>query len=196
MLSFLVGCASTPLKLQKFNDRNWQGRALVRDRAQGASYIINVNFNAKRGKAVRMDVTDTLNTPVASLLNQGGDVKYVIYRSKKFFYGAAQPNVMKPILSIPFDPRWIESILFDEPIAEKSWSCTKDKAGLLSECKDSVTGLTVRWMGRSGSRKTVEITHAMAEVQINFKEFRSKVENRNNLFELEAPQGYQKLRVR
>ena len=190
------GCSSKPVKTQKSSEGYWSARALVRDQDQGVSYIVNLAFNAKGSEGVRMDVSDTLNTPVASLLVKGNSVEYVIYRAKKFFYGDSQANVMRPILSSPFDPRWVENLLYDEAIADKSWTCQQDKSGLVSQCKDAATGVTIQWSSRSGSRKTVEITHAKAEVQISFKEYKAKVENRKNLFKLEAPEGFQKLRVR
>lgn len=191
-----MGCATAPKSMQKQTEGYWAARALVRDRDQGLSYIVNLSFNAARSKGMRMDVTDTLNTPVASMVYKGDQVQYIIFRSKKYFYGASQPNVMRPILAVPFNPKWVSNILFDEPVDDKSWSCTQDKHGIVSDCKDKVSGLAIKWGGRSGSRKTVEIQHSRAEVQINFKEFKPKVENRKNLFEVEAPEGFQKLRVR
>lgn len=143
-----------------------------------------------------MDVTTTLGTGVASLLVDNREVRYVLFDSKRFYYGTPQVGVMRPILAIPFDPRWLQNILFDTPIPEKSWTCSEDSSHLLKECADAVTGIKITWLNRSGSKKTVLIEHSKASVQINVQSFKPKVEDRKNLFSLEAPEGFQKLRVR
>lgn len=192
----LSGCASAPMQFGDVKDANWKAKALIKDKEQARSYIVNLNFNVKKDEAARMDVTTTLGTGVASLLVDKKEVRYILFDSKRFYFGAPQPGVMRPILSIPFDPRWIQNILFDIPFAEKSWTCTKDASNTLHDCQDSVTGLKVTWSGRQGVKKTILLEHAKASVQINVQAFRPKVEERKNLFSLEAPEGFQKLRIR
>lgn len=193
---FLSACASQSLKLDDVNEGHWKAKALIRDKEQSRSYIVNLNFNLVRGQRTRMDVASALNTAVASLLTDDKEVRYIMFDSKRFYFGKPQADVMRPILSIPLDPRWIQNLLFDIPIAEKSWSCTQDSAGLVQNCTDSVTGLKISWSQRMGPKKTVNIDHPKAMVQINVQTFKSKVEDRKNLFTLEAPEGYQQLRVR
>jgi hypothetical protein len=192
----LFGCAGAPVKMTNVNEGHWRARALIKDLEQSKSYIVNLNINAVRDQRVRMDVTSTLGTGVASMLVDQKDVRYVLLDSKRFYYGNSQPDVMRPILSIPFDPRWLHNILFDETLPEKSWTCVRDGSGLLKECKDSILNLKISWSNRKGEKKTILIEHPKATVQINVQSFKPKVEDRKNLFQLEAPAGYQKLRVR
>ena len=192
----LSGCSSAPMKFGDVKDGNWKAKALIKDKEQSRSYIVNLNFNVKRDEAARMDVTTTLGTGVASLLVDKKEVRYLLFDSRRFYFGSPQPGVMRPILSIPFDPRWIQNILFDIPFAEKSWTCTKDENDTLQDCQDSVTGLKITWSGRQGAKKTILLEHAKASVQINVQSFRSKVEERKNLFSLEAPEGFKTLRLR
>ncbi len=196
LVVFLSACASQSLKLDGVNEGNWKAKALIRDKEQSRSYIVNLNFNLVRGQRSRMDVTSALNTAVASLLTDDKEVRYILFDSKRFYFGKPQADVMRPILSIPLDPRWIQNLLFDIPIGEKSWSCTQDSAGLVQNCTDGATGLKVSWSQRLGPKKTITIDHPKAMVQINVQAFKSKVEDRKNLFTLEAPEGYQQLRVR
>jgi hypothetical protein len=192
----LFGCAGAPVKMTNVNEGHWRARALIKDLEQSKSYIVNLNINAVRDQRARMDVTSTLSTGVASMLVDQKEVRYVLLDSKRFYYGNSQPDVMRPILSIPFDPRWLHNILFDETLPEKSWTCVRDGSGLLKECKDSVLSLKISWSNRKGEKKTILIEHPKATVQINVQSFKPKVEDRKNLFQLEAPAGYQKLRVR
>lgn len=169
---------------------------MIRDKEQARSYIVILNFNAVKDERARMDVTSTLGTGVASLVVAPTEVRYVLLDSKRFYFGSPQLDVMRPILAIPFDPRWLHNILFDMPIEGSDWSCQRGEADFLKECVNSKVNLKVSWSARSGERKTVFIEHPKAEVQINFQSFQPKVQDRKNLFVLEAPEGFQKLRVR
>lgn len=195
MILMLAGCATAPVRLDGVREGHWKARALIKDKEQARSYIVNMNLNAIRGAQARMDVTSALGTGVASLVLDEKEVRYVLFDSRRFYYGQPTADVMRPILSIPFDPRWLHNILFEIPLPEKSWTCVSS-GGFVSECKDSVTGVKVTWSARQGPKKTILIEHARASVQINVQSFEPKVEDRKNLFVLEAPQGYQKLRVR
>lgn len=192
----LAGCITKPMKMDSIDEGNWKARALIRDKEQSRSYIVNLNFNLVRGQRTRMDVTSALNTGVASLVTDMKEVRYIMFDSKRYYYGRPQADVMRPILSIPIDPRWIQNMLFDEAIPDKSWTCTNGSNGMVEECKDGVTGLKVSWGQRLGPKKTITIDHGKATVQINVQTFKAKVEDRKNLFQLEPPEGYQKLQVR
>lgn len=192
----LAGCASAPKRVSNFSQGQWRAKALVKDKEQGRSYIVNLNFNAVKNQKARMDVTSALGTGVAALVVENNEVRYLLVDSKRYYYGSPQPDVMRPILSVPFDPRWLHNLLFEMPIPDKSWSCSEGKDGWLQECRDTVSGAVVTWSNRHGDKKTVQIDHAKASLQINVQSFKPKVEDRKNLFVLEAPDGYQKLRVR
>lgn len=192
----IAGCRSGPaVKLNQATEGQWRAKALVKDRERSRSFIVNMNFNAVKGGPSRMDVTSTLGTGVASLLVEPREVRYVLFESKRFYFGPPQAEVMRPILAIPFDPRWLHNLLFEEPITDKGWTCENDAGGFLQSCQDA-SGLKVSWSGRHGEHKTVMIDHPRASVQLNISSFRPKVEDRKDLFVLEAPEGYQKLRVR
>lgn len=196
-LGFLIltSCVSAPKNMGGIQEGHWKAKALIKDKEQSRSYIVHMNLNAIREQQARMDVMSALGTGVASLVVENKEVRYVLFDSKRFYFGPPQADVMRPILAIPFDPRWLHNILFEIPLPEKTWTCVQSK-GFLSECRDAVTGVKVSWTARTGVKKTILIEHSKASVQINVTSFEAKVEDRKNLFVLEAPQGYQKLRVR
>lgn len=193
---FFVGCASKPVSMNEVQEGRWQGKALIKDVEQGRSYIVYLNVNAVRNQRIRMDVTSTLGTGVATILSEPNEVRYILFDSKRFYYGQPQPNVMRPVLAMPFDPRWFQNLLFDEPIEGKGWICKNDGSGRPDNCRDAVSNTQITWSNRAGEKKTVLIEHPKATVQINFQSFQAKVEDRKNLFVLEAPPAFQKLRVR
>ncbi|MBX3020333.1 MAG: hypothetical protein KF799_01545 [Bdellovibrionales bacterium] len=197
MCLVLGGCVGGPaVKLNNVSEGHWRGKALVKDKEQGRSYVVNLNFNAVRHERARMDVTSTLGTGVASLMVEPKEVRYVLFDSKRFYYGNPQVDVMRPILALPFDPRWLNNLLFEDPVTDKGWSCEVDSGGFLQSCRDTISNTKITWSSRQGEKRTVMIEHPKASVQINVNSFKPKVEDRKNLFVLEAPEGYQKLRVR
>jgi hypothetical protein len=191
----LSACQMAPVKMQDVQAGHWKAKALIKDKEQSRSYIVHLNLNAERLSKARMDVVSALGTGVASLVVDSKEVRYILIDSKRYYYGQPQPEVMRPILALPFDPRWLHNILFEIPFSEKSWSCTTSDSWL-KECRDSVTGIKITWTSRQGPKRTIFVEHERASVQINTSVFEPKVEDRKNLFILEAPAGYQKLRVR
>lgn len=192
---FFSGCATAPVSYDKFQEGNWKAKALVKDRDQNRSYIVALNFNAVRGKQVRMDVSTTLGGPVAALASDQKEVHYLLVDVKKFYYGSTRPDVMRPILSIPFDPRWLHNLLFEIPFTDKGWTCQND-GKYLAKCSEAGTGLTVTWASRVGERRTIQIEHKRANVQLNIQSFQAKVEDRKDLFDLKAPSAFEKLNLR
>jgi hypothetical protein len=193
----LSACRTAPpVKTSDFNEGHWQGKALIKDLKENKSFIVKLNLNAIKNQNLRMDVVSTLGTGVASMTADDDSVRYLLIPEKKFFFGAPSAEVMKPILLLPFDPRWLHNLLFEVPFQDQSWLCVNDGAGLLSSCINEAAGLKVTWSGRSGEKRTVFLEHAKASVQINISSFRPKVETRKNLFALEAPSNYRKFRVK
>mgnify|MGYP001479776232 CR=1 FL=1 len=196
VLFSFVGCQSAPKRYADVLEGQWRAKALVKDLEEARSYIVNLNINLVRNQRARMDVSTALGTGVASLVVDEREVRYILADSKRFYIGAAQANVMRPILSIPFDPRWLNNILLEEPIQESGWTCARDSAGFLKQCQEARMGLKVTWSERHGEKKTVLLEHSKASVQIKVQSFKPKVEERKNLFVLEPPEGYKKLNLR
>jgi hypothetical protein len=197
LMILFTGCRTAPpVRSADFTEGHWRGKALIKDLKEAKSYVVNLNLNAVRNERARMDVVSSLGTGVAVLTADDSEVRYMLMMEKKFFTGTPSTEVMRPILMIPFDPRWLHNVLFEVPFLDKSWSCQKDNAGFLSSCENASVGLKVTWSNRQGEKKTVLIEHSRASVQINLATFKPKVEDRKNLFALEAPSNYRKFRVK
>lgn len=192
----LAGCASKPMVMSNQDQGNWRARALIKDKELSRSFIVVLDFNAVRRKSTRLDVTSTLGQQVASLVVNDSTVNYHTADAKKFYTSAPRPEALRPILSIPLDPRWLQNILFEEPIPAKSWTCKSDKDGFLIECKDKATELTISWRDRKGVKRRIDLVHPKAEIQISFISFSPKISKPEKLFTLDAPSGYQKIKLR
>ena len=190
------GCGFAPVKYDEVKEGHWSAKALIKDLDQSKSYIVNINFNAVRDSRLRMDVSSSLGTAVATMTVDQKEVKYILVEAKKFYYGNSRPDAMRPILSIPFDPRWLQNILFDIPFTDKAWTCKSDSKGFLSQCIQSNLNLKVTWTQRAGEQKTISLEHKRANVQLNILSFKPKVEDRKNLFDLKAPASFESLNIR
>lgn len=190
---FVTGCQLMPTDYSEHSEGQWSSKVLVKDKVQSKSYIVNVDIQAVRDKKLRMDVTAALGMPVAALVLDDEEVKYILFRQKRYYEGQASERVLKPILSIPLNPRLLFNILFDVPIADKNWSCSKGKDGFLTECSSSSEGLKVTWKDRKGRKKAIFIEHEKAELQMNISSFKPRAED---VFTLKAPESFQKYRIR
>ncbi len=192
----MAGCSSAPFRMSNVTEGNWTGRALVKDKEHSRSFIVVLDFNAVKNESIRVDVSSTLGQHLATFVLNGTEVSYYTSDSKRFYTGSPRPEALKPILTIPLDPRWLQNVLWDEPIVARNWSCTDGDDKLVAQCKEKTKDLTIAWANRKGSNKSVDISHPKGEIQINLHSFTPKVESREGLFALEPPQGYQKVRLR
>lgn len=182
--------------MTNFKQGNWQARALIKDKEHSRSFVVNLDFNAVRDQSVRVDVFSTLNQHVASLVLNNGEVRYFTTESKRFYVGAPRPDVLKPILAIPLDPRWLQNVLFDVTISANNWTCENGADHMVARCHDNNSDLSITWANRKGQSRTIDISHPKAEIQINIRSFAAKLEKNENLFDLKAPEGFSKIRLR
>lgn len=193
-LVILNGCQTSAIRYDQAKEGRWQAKALVRDKKEGRSAVVALDVNARQSQQLRMDVTAAMGHPVASLVLAGDQLSYVLIESKQYYKGAATASALKPILSVPMDPKLLYNIFFDLPVAEKSWTCSKDNKGYLVECKDGASETTIRWGERQVKRKLVTLDHASGTVQVNVSDFQPKVEDRADLFELTTPKTFRAIR--
>ena len=192
----LVSCAMAPKRFETFDQGQWKAKVLVRDKKNFRSQIVNLDLNAVKNKKLRMDVTTPLGVHVASLVMNDNKVSYMLVRQKKYFSGPSNSRVLRPMISVPMDPKVLHNVLFDLPIAEKSWSCSKDSKSYLAECKNLRSGLKIKWTQRNGSQRVIEIDHKLARLQMNLKNFYNHTEKKKSLFTLQPPKSFKKYRIR
>ena len=199
LVPLLVGCASgsrnpTPPVAETLESGRWRAKALVKDKDQNRSYLVNLDFNSVRSERARLDVTTTLGTGLASIVLLDRDAKIALITQKRFFEGPAKPEAMKPILAMPFDPRWIRNVFVGDSIVGPGWACADNATG--HSCRDAGSLTEVTWTKQGGDRPIVIIDHPKATIQINVQSFSPSVDPRPNLFTLEAPESYQKFRLK
>lgn len=192
----LSSCQTAPTRYSEKQEGYWQTKVLIKDKKKGKSYIVHVDMNARVGKNLRLDVTTPLGGHLASLVLNKDEVKYLVVKRKRFYTGKPTPRALQPLISVPLDPKLMYNILFDKPIAREGWSCSQTKENFLESCESKTENLTLRWTDRIMRRKTVHIEHPKANLQMNFFTYDEQIQDKKNLFSLDAPKSFKILKIR
>lgn len=193
---FLWSCQTKPIRYDDKKEGYWQSKVLIKDKRQNKSYIVHVDMNAVMGESLRLDVTNPIGGHLASLVLSDDEVKYLLLKQKKFFLGKPTPTALQPLISIPLDPVLLYNILFDKPIAQEGWACQKSADEFLSSCHSEKEQISMKFSDRVMDRKIVHIDHPKAHLQMNFVTYESQVQQKKNLFSLDAPKDFQVIRLR
>jgi hypothetical protein len=190
--SSLSGCAMfAPKDYSKLKEGEWQGKALVRDKVQAKTGIINLKIKAIDNEKLRMDVTSPVGTHLASLMIIGGDVQVLNISEKTLYKTKSSREALTKLMHLPLEPSILYNILFDHPVANKSWSCGVDSSGFVKNCKELKSGITIEWTRREGIKRGIEIRHSSATVQMNLDGFEAKISEPEKAFQLKAPPSFQ-----
>lgn len=195
LVLLVAGCKSAPVKLTSVTQGHWSARALVKDKQHAQAFILILDFYSVRDHRLRIDAMSTLGQHVATFVVNDGEVRYYTSRLKRFYVGRAKPDVLRSILAIPLDPRWLQNILWDEPVSATGWTCESGADKLVSKCFDEDANLAVLWLNRKGTDKAIHITHTKAEIQLNLHSFTPEIENADHLFDLQPPPGFRRTNI-
>lgn len=185
------GCALfAPKNFSKYSEGEWQGKVLIKDKKEKRSGLVNLKVRAVDNQSLRMDVTSPVGTHVASVLMNAENVQYLNVSEKTVYKSKANRDSLRGIFKIPIEPKFLYNVFFDRPIEAKTWSCVSDTRGLLQECKDRQSGLSIRWISREGAKRTIAIEHVAASLQINLYNFEKEIKDPATAFVLPAPSSF------
>ncbi|HAG91077.1 MAG TPA: hypothetical protein DCL41_04360 [Bdellovibrionales bacterium] len=194
-ISFVLSGCQTALKSsQKSGEGNFRARALIKDKKKAKSFIVNLNFNIKQEKVIRLDVTSPLNQHLASFLITPKELSYYLVRDKIYYEGKVTARPFSQFMAVPMEPWWLENLLFRKAFTQKDWSCTEDKKGELASCMNLREKINVTWEMDENRKLVVNLNHPKGEVQMNFHHIQPKVEDGAELSQLKIPQGFRRAR--
>ncbi len=131
-------------------------------------------------------MSSAIGSHLASFAMNKKNLSWVIPNKKKWFRGMVNAENLRPVFGHPIDPRLIYHILFDEPIPEKSWSCTADINGNVTDCRGA-DDMKIVWSEREGKHRNVLIQHPHYEIQLQFHNFEKPESIDPKIFEIEKP---------
>lgn len=167
---------------------------LVRDLKSGRANKGSMDVIAHKPQQLRMEITGPFAIPLASFAMDQNKATCAVHTEKKYFSGAATPESLANVMKVEFNPKYFLNMFFDEPIAEKNWSCLQGSDKLVSKCERLSDKTSVEWKERSGERKRLVVLGNGFEIQILVKSFTTNVQalssNGDNLFLIQPPSGY------
>ncbi|MDZ4678725.1 MAG: hypothetical protein SGI74_14605 [Oligoflexia bacterium] len=168
----------------------------------GKSYKLKSDIYVLSGKTVRLDVTTTLDLPLASVLLNDQKIEYVLYRDKKYYSGKPNPHALDPVFPLSIDASTLISLLNEQSI--KNAQC-KTEAGFTSECAGSVGGAQyiVRWEKRAttgllagrATKVILELPQRHVALKFYYTNWQKTVSNAERLMVLQVPEGFQSFSV-
>lgn len=152
-----------------------------------------MDIKALKEGPLRMDITTGMGIHLFSLVTNEEGVEYILVRQKKYYKGENTDMALKPILNVPMDPAHLRSVIFQQPIADKDWSCT-DQEGVLRDCINLRSRIKVMWKKDKSDRPLIDIRYSKrARIQISVRdvaEFDGDVEK---TFKLKIPKSFKKI---
>ena len=197
----LAGCATTSQKTT-VAPIGYQGPQsfstdLVVEQGQ-KSYKLHSDILVLSKNAIRLDVRTTLDLPLASVLLTDKEIRYALYRAKKFYSGKPGPRALDPVFPLSIDVFTLQRILNETPGADDK--CTKDDVGRLKECvgKTGETKYIGQWAKRQNSgplagraaKIVLDLPDRSVRLKFFINDFQSTVPNLDKLSRLDPPEGF------
>jgi len=114
----------------------------------GRSFKLKADLSTLSALALRLDVFTTLDLPLASVIMSEREIRYALYRDKKFYQGPVNPHALDPVFPLSVEGRDLVSILNERPLP--SQKCERDEAGFLVRCTATKPlNYTVEWGKRA-----------------------------------------------
>ena len=206
--SGLTGCASKPASTTKKSPTNasefgqWRGvgtasRVLNRDGVtKNERWSIGLEVVSRTPGYGRIEVTGAMGVYGGTIAWNKAETKILLPGQRKFVVAPSSVKAFVSILPFPISPSEVEAILFDrdfdlKTLASRKISCkVSGKAEGAKEVCSSASGfLLERTRGEANVSFEVS-TDDGANVIMQLKPVRAKVEERPELWELEAPRGF------
>ncbi|MCB0351394.1 MAG: hypothetical protein KDD38_09440 [Bdellovibrionales bacterium] len=187
----MSGCALfQPKKFSEYKEGTWQGKVLIHDIKKAKRGIVNLKVQAIDGQKLRMDVTSPVGSHIASVLLDGNELQYLNVSSKTLTTTKSNREALRELLKVPIEPQALYNVFFDHPMEDKNWSCETEPNGFLKSCKDLKSGVKIEWVSREGAKRTIDIQHPTASIQMNLYSFESKIDDLNKAFTLKVPSSF------
>ncbi len=198
-----TGCQSTPKSEPTVKgdigsaEGQWRGKALARNLVTGKSGVLDIEIIAREPNQLRMEITGSFSTPIASIAMNGSEVRYILSQEKRFVSAPAGADTFSRLVPVHIPPAALLAVLFDRDLPAGDWTCDRDAAThLVSFCAYKTEDVGVKWLERNGRNRRLKILSKDAEIELVLDEAKSKVEPGPNVFTLTPPDGYKRERAK
>ncbi len=168
----------------------------------GKSYKLKSEIFILNSSTVRLDVTTTLDLPLASVLLTDQKIEYVLYRDKKYYSGKPNSKALDPVFPLSIDAATLISLLREENM--KGAQC-KSESGVIAQCAGAVgeAQYVIQWdkrvttgpMAGRATKVTLELPKRQVVLKFYFTNWQKSVSNAERLMVLQVPEGFKSFSV-
>ena len=189
-----VGCAHKEFEYSPTDKASWETKALVKQVKTGQVNNVAIDVFAIKASKLRLEVTATLGYKVASVVLDKDHIQALVVPDKKYYEGFVTPDVIARVLKIPVHPNILYAMIFDQSLRGAGWVCHNDDKGLLKDCafKDI---MSLTWERLPPPQKIVHLKTKSVEMDWLFKTPDPKWEPKEEMFQLQAPESYESIRL-
>lgn len=195
----LVGCVTsikseqTVLGKTGSAEGQWRGKALVNNWKTKQKGYLDLDILAREPSQLRMEITGTLGTHVASIALSGKEVFYILTQEKRFVEAPATSDALTRLVPVRISPTALLAVLFERELPAAEWKCDVDKTTKLNVfCSHKSAEVGVKWLERNGLNRRIKIIAKEADIEMVLDQAKSKVELNSEAFRLAMPAGYRR----
>jgi hypothetical protein len=163
-------------------------------------YKLKSEITLIANRAVRLDLTTTMDLPLATIVLSESKIQYLLYRDKKFYTGRPGPHALDPVFPLAVDASHLLNLLKEEKNPEDK--CESDSTGLTS-CKGSAgqTDYVISWSKRKttgplagrASKIALDLPRRQVTLKFFLTDWQKNVPNAERLLSLKVPAGFRTL---
>ncbi|MCC6277831.1 MAG: hypothetical protein IT289_07960 [Oligoflexia bacterium] len=169
---------------------------------EGKTYKLKSDIYILSPKAIRIDVTSTVDLPLASVVLTDAKIEYVMYRAKKHYFGKPNPKALDPVFPLSVDVQSLWSVLNEKPTAGSECEGATSQP---AKCSGESEGIryTVEWAKRSSAGpwagRATKISLSFPDRAVSLKFYltgwQKNLSDSDGRMALQVPQGFQSFPV-
>lgn len=167
---------------------------VVKDR--GKTFRLKSDIFEPRFQSFRIDVMNTMDLPMASIVLTPKEIQYFVVREKTFYKGKPGPRALDHVFPLAVDSTILSSILSERPRAQDK--CTKLDEGLKCEGVSGSTKFSVQYLKRKNfgpmssraSLIALDFPDRQVELKFFFTNIEALTEDKMEVMTLPVPAGY------
>lgn len=185
-------------------EQQWiiESKAQITDKLKDENNSVTIEIFLQENKAIRMEISALLGYQVGSLLMTPQQLRYAIHPQKVFITGSMTGKTIKPLFKQEVDPYILWSIVHNESLVQRGFSCKQLSASLQS-CKNSLAKVEIEQKGdlnleglSMSHQKKVTLENSKLKMIWVFKSKEPHLGSRNETFVLSAPQEYKLFNIK
>lgn len=183
-----------------FYPQSWSADLLVERKSK--SFKLKAEINWVAPEALRLDVLNSLDLPLAAIVLTDSKIEYVLYREKKYYVGKPGPHALDPVFPLTVDVKTLLSLLQERP--EEPAACEKDSKGP-TRCQGMAGNLpySVSWSRRQSSgplsgrssRLMLEVPQRQVALKFYFTDWTKKSADSERLLALNVPGDFKTVSI-